>query len=407
MMKLHQKLFHLLRPAMSRVLLPVMLLAVMLMLAGCGSMADPTTWWEDDQGTSIQPNELTKFEQTLKINTLWKENVGSTSAIKQLKLVPRIDGGRVFVANSEGRVLALDAMTGKRLWDVDTELPLSGGPGSGEGLVIVGTSDGDVLAFNEDTGEERWRARVSSEILSVPAAGLGLVIIHTIDGKLFGLDVNDGSQRWLYSRPVPALTLRGSSSPVISGTTVFAGFAGGKLVALDIDSGVPTWELSITAPSGRTELERMVDIDGDPLVNNGVVYVATFQGELAAVGEYTGTLLWRRKLSSFNNMTADWRNVYITDESGQVWGINPDNGEGMWKQASLLNRRVSAPAVIDGYVVVGDFDGYLHWLSHADGSMVARTRLGGDAISSTPVMHNGVVYVLADDQLAAFQPASP
>ena len=201
------------------------------------------------------------------------------------------------------------------------------------------------------------------------------------------------------------LTLRGSSSPVISGNTVYAGFAGGKLVALELTSGVMQWELTITAPSGRSELERMVDIDGDPLVSNGVVYVSTYQGEVAAVGQYTGTLIWRRKLSSYNNVVADWRNLYVSDDSGQVWGVNPDDGAAMWKQSKLLNRQLSAPAVVDGYVVVGDYDGYLHWLSHSDGRMLARTRVGGEAISAAPVMHNGVVYVFGDGgDLAAVKP---
>jgi len=382
--------------------LSILLLAVLL--TGCGSMADPTSWFGDDN-VEIKPSELTDYKQELDIKTLWKRDIGSGLGNKRLKLVPRIDGGRVYVADSEGLIQAMDSLTGKSIWSVDTELPLSGGPGSGEGLVIVGTIDGEVIALEEDTGNEIWRSRVSSEVLSVPAAGLGIVVVHTIDGKLFALNVADGSQRWLYSKQVPVLTLRGSSSPVISGNNVFCGFAGGKLVAVDLSSGVPQWELTITAPSGRSELERMVDIDGDPYINAGVIYVSTYQGEVAAVGQYTGTLMWRRKLSSINNLSADWRNLYVTDESGNVWGINPDNGAAMWKQDKMLNRKLSAPAVVDGYVVAGDYDGYLHWMSHDDGRIVARTRLGGEAISAAPVMHNGVVYVLGDGgDLAAVQP---
>ena len=379
-------------------------LVISVVLTGCGSMADPTTWFGDET-SEIKPSELTDFKQELKIKTLWKRDIGSGLGNKRVKLVPQVDSGRVYVADSEGLVQAIDALTGKSVWSVETEVPLSGGPGSGEGLVIVGTIDGEVIALDENTGDEVWRSRVSSEVLSVPAAGLGVVVVHTIDGKLFALNVSDGSQRWLYSKQVPVLTLRGSSSPVISGTNVFCGFAGGKLVAVDLLSGVPQWELTITAPSGRSEIERMVDIDGDPYINAGVIYVSTYQGEVAAVGQYSGTLMWRRKLSSFNNLSADWRNLYVTDELGNVWGINPDNGAAMWKQDKMLNRKLSAPAVVDGYVVVGDYDGYLHWMSHDDGRIVARTRLGGRAISAAPVMHNGVVYVFGDGgDLAAVQP---
>ncbi len=377
---------------------------VSALLAGCGSMADPTSWFGDDV-TRVEPNELVSFEEELDVQTLWKLDIGSGMGDKRLKLAPRFDKGRVFVADRDGLVQAIDANTGNRIWSVETDLPLSGGPGSGDELVVVGTSDGEVIALNQDNGTELWRARVSSEILSVPAAAMGVVVVHTIDGKLFGLNATDGKQLWLYSREVPVLTLRGSSSPVISGNMVYTGFAGGKLVALELSTGIMQWEISITAPSGRSELERMVDIDGDPFVNNGVIYVTTYQGDVAAVGEYTGTLMWRRKLSSYNNVVADWRNLYVSDATGQVWGINPDDGAAMWKQSKLLNRQLSAPAVVDGYVVVGDFDGYLHWLSHSDGRMVARTRVGGEAISAAPVMHNGVVYVVGDGgDLAAVKP---
>ncbi len=387
--------------AVLRNLLPIL---SVILLSGCGSMADPTTWWGDD-GNEIKPNELVEFTTELQVRTIWSTDVGSGSGDQHLKLVPRIDGGRVFAADSEGSVVALDGATGRKLWSVDTELPLSGGPGSGSGIVVVGTRDGEVVALDDSNGEVKWKASVSSEVLSVPAVSAGVVVVHSNDGKLYGFDAYDGTQSWLYSRQVPVLTLRGTSSPVISGNTVFTGFAGGKLVAIELSTGLVQWELSVTAPSGRSELERMVDIDGDPLVSNGVVYVATYQGEIAAVSEYSGTMLWRRKISSYSGLGADWRNVYVSDEKGEVWGISPDNGAAMWKQSKLLNRRLSAPAIIEGYVVVGDYDGYLHWLMHEDGKMVARTRVGGSAISAAPVVSEGVLYVFGDGgALAALKP---
>jgi outer membrane protein assembly factor BamB len=386
------------------VLRNLFLIVFVIFLSGCGSMADPTTWW-DDEGNEIKPSELVEISNELQVRTVWSTDVGSGSGDQHLKLVPRIDGGRVFAADSEGKVVSLDATTGKRLWSIDTELPLSGGPGSGSGVVVVGTRDGEVLALDDTNGEIRWKASVSSEVLSVPAVSAGKVVVQTNDGKLYGFDAYDGTQSWLYSRQVPVLTLRGTSSPVISGNTVFSGFAGGKLVAVELSSGLVQWEISVTAPSGRSELERMVDIDGDPLVSNGVVYVATYQGEVAAISEYSGTVLWQRKLSSYSGLGADWRNVYVSDEKGEVWGISPDNGAAMWKQSKLLNRRLSAPAVIAGYVVVGDYDGYLHWLMHEDGKMVARTRIGGSAISAAPVVSEGMLYVFGDGgALAALKP---
>jgi len=381
----------------------VSLLTVFL-LAGCGTMADPTSWFGDDV-KEVEPNELTDFEKTLQVKILWDTDTGSGTDNLRLRLIPRVDGGRVYAADSDGQVQAFDSLTGERIWGVDLDLPLSGGPGSGDGLVLLGTTDGEVVALNAENGEQLWKAQVSSEVLSVPAAESGVVVVHSIDGKLVGLSTADGKPLWLYSRKVPVLTLRGSSSPVINGGVVYTGFAGGKLVAVDLQKGFVQWEVSITAPSGRSELERMVDIDGDPFISDGTVYVATYQGELAAVSEYSGTLLWRRKLSSYSGIDADWRNLYVSDDAGNVWGINPVNGAAMWKQDKLLNRRLSAPAVIDGYVVVGDYEGYLHWLSHDDGKMVARTRIGSAAITSPPVMSDGVVYVFGDGgALAAVQP---
>ena len=381
----------------------VSLLTVFL-LAGCGTMADPTSWFGDDV-KEVEPNELTDFEKTLQVKILWDTDTGSGTDNLRLRLIPRVDGGRVYAADSEGQVQAFDSLTGERIWGVDLDLPLSGGPGSGDGLVLLGTTDGEVVALNAENGEQLWKAQVSSEVLSVPAAESGVVVVHSIDGKLVGLSTADGKPLWLYSRKVPVLTLRGTSSPIINGGVVYTGFAGGKLVAVDLQKGFVQWEVSITAPSGRSELERMVDIDGDPFISDGTVYVATYQGELAAVSEYSGTLLWRRKLSSYSGIDADWRNLYVSDDAGNVWGINPVNGAAMWKQDKLLNRRLSAPAVIDGYVVVGDYEGYLHWLSHDDGKMVARTRIGSAAITSPPVMSDGVVYVFGDGgALAAVQP---
>lgn len=375
-----------------------------LLLAGCGTMADPTSWFEEDQ-TEIKPNELVDFESSLALRRLWDTDTGVGTDKLQLKLIPRLDTGRIYVAAGDGEVRAIDSSTGDSLWTAETGLPLSGGPGTGEGLVLVGTSDGELLALDQQSGQQRWKVQLSSEILSVPAAALGVVVVHTNDGRLYGLNAADGRQLWLYSREVPVLTLRGTSSPVISGTTVITGFAGGKLVALDLVKGMLQWEVSVTAPSGRSELERMVDIDGDPLVDGSTVYVATYQGELAAISQYSGTLLWRRKLSAYTGVTADWRNLYVTDDNGNVWGINSENGAAMWKQDQLLNRILSAPAVINGYVVVGDYQGYLHWLSHEDGSLVARTRVGSDPITAAPVVFDGVVYVFGNGgELAAIAP---
>jgi outer membrane protein assembly factor BamB len=223
-----------------------------------------------------------------------------------------------------------------------------------------------------------------------------VAVAHTLDGKLFGFDVISGEQLWVYDRSTPILTLHGSGSPVISGRNVISGFASGKLVALDLASGDVQWEVSVSTPSGRTELERMVDLDGDPLLVDDTLYVTSYQGDLAAVSANTGVVLWRRKLSSYVGAGGDWRQVYAVDTRGHVWAIDTSNSSAVWKNEKLHGRRLSGPAVLSDFVLVGDFEGYLHWLSQEDGRMVARIRVGSDPISATPVVVGEVVYVLGE-----------
>lgn len=230
----------------------------------------------------------------------------------------------------------------------------------------------------------------------MPKTGNGVVVVHTVDGKLFGFDATEGKQIWIYDRSVPVLTLHGSGSPVISADMVICGFSSGKLVGLDLASGTVRWETNLGIPSGRSELERMVDIDGDPLVVGSAIFATTFQGDMAAVSRDSGQVYWRKKLSSFVGPGADWRSLYVADAAGQVWAIQPNSGAALWKNSDLLNRWLSPPVVLGEYVIVGDFEGYVHWLSSSDGRLVGRVRVGDDPISSRPVVYNDRLYVYSD-----------
>ncbi|MEJ2575317.1 MAG: outer membrane protein assembly factor BamB [Gammaproteobacteria bacterium] len=374
------------------------------LLGGCAS------WLESPAGG--EPAELTDLVDPLELATVWRRDLGGGSDGQQLGLRPRLAGGRLYAADHGGDILAMEAETGAVIWRVETGEPLSGGPGVGAGLVLVGTTEAEVFALDIDTGEERWRVRVTSEVLAPPAAAVDTVVVHTLDGRILGLNAADGTERWRYERSIPVLTLRGNGAPVIDGTSVYCGLAGGKVVALDLAKGVPVWEATVTVPSGRSELERLADIDGDPLVYAGVVFVATYQGDVAAVGQGTGNLLWQRELSSYSSPSADWRQVYVTDDQGFVWALDANTGSARWRQEALANRRLSGPAALLGdYVVVGDLEGYVHWLSADDGHILGRARVGSDPISAAPVAGNGVVYVLGQGgELAALrapEPASP
>jgi len=377
-------------------------LIAVAVLAGCGTFADPTEWFASPN--VIEPAELVDMTNEVQPRTLWSRDVGVGTDDQRLNLRPIVDGGTVFVADSEGQVEALAADTGNRRWEVELDVPVSGGPGVGEGLVLLGTSDAEVIALDRDSGEERWRTRVSSEILSVPAASQGVVVVHTVDGKLFGLETTNGDQRWLYEREVPTLTLRGSGSPVIKGGAVYVGMAGGRLIALRMDNGNLLWDASVTIPSGRSELERLSDIDGDPIVRGGGVFVATYQGEVAAIEQRTGRQAWQRKLSSYNGMGADGKGLYVSDAEGVVWGLDPRSGSARWSQDAMKNRKLSNVAAVDGLVVVGDFEGYLHWMDHNNGRLIARTRVGSDPITTGLQVSDGVLFVLGDGgELAAIR----
>jgi len=383
-------------PSLRRFLTPVL---AMLVLAGCTSVSEWISPAKQDP-----PAELQDIDARVSIDTLWRIDAGSGSDDKRLNLVPLIADGRLYVAEADGALMALDAANGSRLWRVELDAPLSGGPGVGEGLVVVGTTDAEVIAVSVADGSLRWRAPVSSEVLSTPAVSNARVVVSTIDGKVDGLDAASGKRVWRYEREIPTLTLRGSGSPVLSGDRVLCGMPGGKLVSLQVSDGTVLWDASVSVPRGRSELERLSDIDGDPLILGGIIYVASYQGEVAALEESSGELLWRRKFSSYSRMGADRYNVYASDAEGVLWALDADNGSALWRQEALRNRQLSDVGMISGYVAAGDFEGYVHFLSPDDGSLVGRTRVGGEPITKGMLTTAEVLYVMGDGgELAALQ----
>lgn len=359
-------------------------LVSVLALSGCGGFLRG-----DDNAPA--PAELEDFEPSVEIGRLWSRRAASGAGFS-LALHPAVAGGRVFTAGRDGDVAAYDAGTGERLWETDTGVPVSGGPGAGPGVVAVGSSDGDVVALDGAGGEVAWRARVSSEVLSAPAVSERIVVVRTIDGKLFGLDAANGERLWVYDRAVPALTLRGTSSPVIARDIVIAGFDNGRLVAVSLDHGQLLWESHVATPAGRTELERLADIDADPVVADGVVYATAFQGRVAAFDLHTGRLLWQRDMSSRTGVGAGRRLLYVTDDESHVWALDRNTGASLWRQGRLERRRVTRPVEFAEYVVVADFEGHVHWLSIEDGSFAARVRAGG-GVAAFPVATEAAVYV--------------
>jgi outer membrane protein assembly factor BamB len=375
--------------------------AFMLGLSACGSIVDMIAPADIDP-----PAELQNIETQVAIEKLWGHDIGSGTDGQRLHLKPVYAAGQLYVAEASGLVKALDAQTGAVTWKIDLETPLSGGPGVGEGLVLMGTSDAEVIALDQSTGQLRWRSTVSSEVLSTPVAATGRVVARTIDGEVFGLDTLDGKEVWRYGREVPILTLRGTSSPVIVGDNVVLGMDGGKLIMLDILTGHVVWDTSISVPSGRSELERLADIDADPLAMNGYIYVATYQGDIASISEYTGALLWRRKFSSYSGMAADGRNLYASDDESSVWAINAQTGTVRWRLQAFNNRRLSDAVVVGGTLAIGDFEGYVHFISTEDGTQLGRIRVGSGPVTKGMLTAVNILFVQGDDgKLAALRVA--
>ena len=382
----------------------LLVLAMSLALGGCASqrkgLKNSLSGMFDDKNPDAEilkkanePRPLDKeFKPSIAVKSLWDGRYGKGYDKYWLKLTPVEMNGKLFVADREGRVLAIDPATGKVLWeDRDKKRPISGGPGAGDGRVFVGTSDAQVMARDAETGKKLWIAQVSSEVLAAPCASNGLVFVRTGDGKLYALNAETGVQRWVLDRTTPTLTLRGSSPPVVHGEMVLAGFDNGRLSALDINTGKELWEARLAEPNGRSDLERLVDVDAQPVIADDVAYIDSFQGRVAAVSLADGSLQWTRDISSYEDVAVDDEHVYVTDERGYVWALSRADGATVWRQKAFKNRKLTGPAHFGQYVVVGDFEGYVHWLDAASGAPVGRERLDKHRLTSAPVDIGGVL----------------
>lgn len=364
-------------------------LSLLLLLSGCSWITD----YLAGDTNRTPPTALVDFKPTIKPVRVWSADVGGVSKDDPVQLTPALCDGKLFAAGGKGRLYAFDAVHGKTLWQVNTKAPVSGGVGCGEDLVLVGTEKGHVIAYHAGDGKLAWQVTVSSEVLAPPRVGGGMVLVRTIDSKVFAFDVADGARRWVYDRSTPALTLRGSGSVAIAHGAVLAGFDTGKLVALSLAEGKPVWEASIAVPSGRSELERMVDIDSDPRIVDDHVYIATYQGRVASVAMDSGRTEWVRDMSSYSGVAVDSDHLYLSDDQSQVWGMERSGGGVLWKQDKLIGRDITAPTAFGDYVVVGDFEGYIHWLSKDDGAFAARERVDSKGIVAAPLAGDDLLYV--------------
>jgi len=386
-------------------LLPLTVLGFSLLLPACASLGGLTDAVQSlgnsilgSKSESEPPAPLTEYDIEVELDVIWKESIGIGKNRQFLKLDIAISEDNIFVADRGGLVQARSTSNGDLLWETETQYPFSAGPGLGINTLILGTSNAEVIAFNRSSGEELWKSTVSSEVLAVPVISQGVVIIRTTDGRIIALNESDGLELWSFEKSVPALTIRGTSKPLVIGEQIIAGYANGKLLSLDLKTGKNNWETTLAIPSGRSEVERLVDLDADPVESEGIVYIASYNGGTTAVSIDDGSPLWRNEaLSAYTALTIDRRYIFLSDAKSDVWELEQRNGGTLWKQDALHYRLLTSPVTYDNYVVVGDYEGYLHWLSRSDGRLLNRIKIAEAAIDSKPVVFNDTVYIYAKD----------
>ena len=357
----------------------------------------------DDEEVKNEPKDLESIDATVKIKKVWRQSIGSSDDVYQPTLHPAVGDGVVYAASNKGRISAWPVVKGKRLWRTDLDLSLSGGVGLGAGLVAVGTAKGELIALDAETGEERWRTTLSSEILSAPAAQGDLLVAQTQDGKVYGLSVATGEELWRYTVEVPVLSLRGTAGPLVTPRMVITGFANGKLVALNAATGTLLWEAKLATGEGKSELERMVDVNS-PIMGSEVVYATSYQGRAGAFSRGTGRELWAQDSSSYHPPAYGSGRLFVADTEGQVLRLRSSGGRAEWTNTDLLRRGLTPPLAVGNFVMVADSEGYLHALSQADGSIVGRVKVDGDGVAVAMVTDGTTLFVQdQDDDLTAYQ----
>jgi outer membrane protein assembly factor BamB len=353
-------------------------------LAGCAGLLDSAS------GSKPKgPNSLTEFKPGATLELRWRADLGDANGNL---LQPAVTDNAVYAGNAKGEVFRLERSTGKQVWRIECGFAITGGVGAGEGLVLVGGEKGDLAAFEQD-GKLRWKVKVSSEILSAPKVSNGIVVVRTGDGRIAGLSATDGARQWLYERATPALIVRSHAGVSIERGTVYAGFAGGRLALINLNSGLVMWEAAVSQPKGNTELERISDITSLPVEDDEQVCAVAFQGSVACFDLAQGNPLWSREISSDKGLALTSKYLFVTDANGVVSALDKSSGSSLWKNDQLSLRRTSTPCVLGSYVAVGDYEGYVHLLSRDDGGFAARFKTDSGSILATPVELDGGLLV--------------
>lgn len=359
--------------------------ALVAALAGCSTIQEylptipaPSLRWIWD---SKKPGPLPELKPSSAASVTWQVPVGKAVP----GFAPVVLPDAIYAASSDGSITRLDPATGKTVWRISAGRTLSGGVGADANLVVVGTDKGNVLTFDAVNGAPRWTALVSTEIVAPPRVSDGIVAVFAGDGSIHAFTSNDGTKKWVNQRVIPALTVRNYAGGVTSRGALFAGTAGGRLLAIDLPTGIVGWDGTVANPKGSTELERIADVTGLPLVETQQVCAVAYQGRVACFDITRGVVNWSRDVSSLFSMAGDAKNVYVTDDRGSVQAFDKSTGASVWKQDLLKDRRIGGPQIVGDLVGVVDVEGYLHLLSPINGAYVGRLATDGSTATSQPV----------------------
>jgi len=381
-------------------------LAVVLssMLLACSST-------DDEEDESIRVAELTEIQAQFEPKIVWEDSVGDGVSHYFSRIKPFAAYDKIFSASRDGKLIAFDEATGDKVWQKDlsdindesgffdsTQPALvSGGPVAGINKVFVGTENGDVFAFDAETGELAWQGSVKGEVIARPALDSGILIVNTASGVVKAFNASNGEEVWHVEQDVAPLSLRGISTPVAAGGGVLMGTSAGEVTVYMLEKGQQGWVAELGEATGSTELERVVDVDAAPVVYGDKVYAVSARGNLASIDLRTGRVLWKRQYSSYRQLSIDGNSIYLTSTKGHVYAIDRNNGLEKWSNLLLTNRGVTGPAVVGDYVVVGDFEGYLHWIAQESGELVARHQVDSSGIHATPTVSNNIVFSQSRD----------
>jgi len=385
-------------------------ICLVLNVAGC-------SWFggdDEDEDDRTEPYPLNNFKEEIELAKLWEVNIGKGVGDRAERLSPVIIDSRIFAASVDGRVIALNVATGKRIWETridrlyseddksllfsakNLDNLISGGVGGGGDLVVVGTRNGEIIALNQSDGSLAWRSPTSSEVLAPPQLNDDIVVTQSIDGKISAYDVLDGTKKWTFSTSVPVLTLRGTTTPILTDTFVLSGFANGRVAMLDVEQGLARWEQRVTVPQGQSELDRLVDVDGDLILSGSQLYAASYQGNLVAIDLNDGRIVWQRELSSFAGLGEGFGNIYVAHANSHISAVGSTNNRDVWDLDALTNREITTPVTIGSHIAVGDYDGYIHLIAQSDGRFTGRRKVDSKRISSRPVTQDGRLFILGN-----------